>query len=445
MADLFQSIYYYFRLLGIEGILHFAYLSYVLWILCTPKKVSINKPLYILGSTAIFAAFQWIFSFVIQYSFDMFLSHSSLPYWFNFVLTFTLATILSGILLSGSIIYKITYILFFQTFILLFKVSMSPLYLLEASMPALKYEALDIVAIIVLLLLLYLLTLLFKRHRLHSTITLSNKSMFFALYFPLSILICYTLSSNIRLVHQYSEPLTAFIILSILPMVYYILCTILDSYEEQRLSSEALMQTKAQLARYRFSIELEDRIKKERHELKNNYFYIQTLLKEKKYDVLDEYLNNVVGEKLLSLNEINSGNSLMDYILNRKVAQAHKYNIKTYVEVLVPQQMNISEDLLCTILLNLLDNAIEASQREDNPDIQINISYAQSYLVAIIKNKTSSNVLETNPELLTTKSDSTNHGQGMKIIRQSVHRANGILKFSYENGYFVASVMLPIN
>ena len=54
----------------------------------------------------------------------------------------------------------------------------------------------------------------------------------------------------------------------------------------------ALQETKAQLSHYRYSIVLQDEIRKERHELKNKYFYIQTLVHEKKFEQLEDYLNH---------------------------------------------------------------------------------------------------------------------------------------------------------
>lgn len=265
------------------------------------------------------------------------------------------------------------------------------------------------------------------------------------LYFPVSILICYGIALNNRIVYGYIIPFTAFIVLTNLPVIYYILSLINKSYEEQKKLDDALTQTKAQLARFRFSIELQEQLKKERHELKNNYFYIQTLLNEKKYDQLNDYMDRVIGEKLSNLNEIQTGNMLMDYILNRKVQETHKYHIKTYVEVLVPSQLSLSEDLLCTIIMNLLDNAIEASRHEHHPDIHITINCVQNYLVAKISNKTSNNILAINPNLKTTKKDSHNHGLGLKIIRQAVRRSNGIFQISHEEGYFTATVMLPMD
>ncbi len=136
---------------------------------------------------------------------------------------------------------------------------------------------------------------------------------------------------------------------------------------------------------------------------------------------------------------------MIDYLLNRKIQEAQKFHIKTYTEIIIPAQLSTNEEVLCTILLNLLDNAIEASKQESDPDIQIIIKCVQNYLLCTISNKVSTNILDTNPELTTSKTDASNHGLGIKIIRSSVESQNGLLNFKCERGYFTASVMLPFN
>ena len=270
------------------------------------------------------------------------------------------------------------------------------------------------------------------------------KKMFLILYFPVSILLSTLITSNTPKLWVKFAPILAAIIITNLPIIYYFFAGIISSYEQKKQLNAALQETKAQLSHYRYSIILQDEIRKERHELKNKYFYIQTLIHEKKFDQLEDYLNHVIGEKLSSLGEIQTGNTLMDYILNQKIQKCRKNNIKVISEILIPEHLNISEDTLCTILLNLLDNAITASLHEKDADIHISIHCVQNYLVCKIKNKCSYNVLEQNPNLTTTKQDITHHGFGIPIIRETVEKNNGILNFNYDNHYFIATVMLEL-
>ena len=175
--------------------------------------------------------------------------------------------------------------------------------------------------------------------------------------------------------------------------------------------------------------------------MKNRYFYIQALLHEGKTEQLEQYLQHTVGELSEMVGGIHTGNILIDHILNTKLDIAHKKNIKTYTEILIPNETNINEEYFCTILLN---NAIENSQNEQTPDIQVFMNIKNRYLVCTIKNKISENILLTNPELSTTKKEKTNHGLGLKIIKKTAQKANAIFDITIENGYFIATVMMPL-
>jgi two-component sensor histidine kinase len=69
---------------------------------------------------------------------------------------------------------------------------------------------------------------------------------------------------------------------------------------------------------------------------------------------------------------------------------------------------------------------------------------SQNYLVCVISNRVSRDVLAVNPNLKTTKRDAANHGFGTRIIRQTVEQQNGIFHVEVIDGFFVAKVMLPI-
>ena len=66
------------------------------------------------------------------------------------------------------------------------------------------------------------------------------------------------------------------------------------------------------------------------------------------------------------------------------------------------------------------------------------------YLSIEIANRISKSVLESNPELKTSKKDREHHGMGINIIRQSVERLDGNIRFEENNGYFVVKLLLPI-
>ena len=227
-------------------------------------------------------------------------------------------------------------------------------------------------------------------------------------------------------------------------LTYYLSYLLIHNYEELMESYFLKQKFELQTDYLRQSSSIIHQVRKERHELKNNYFYLQSLVKEKKYKELEHFLNQEIEHKFELMEEFHTGNRLVDYILTQKVNEARRAGIHVMTNVLLPESLNIQEQDLCALLLNLLDNAIEASKKEEQGDIHITIGIVKKYLSVQIKNKSSVDVLVHNPSLKTIKSDSVYHGFGLQIIHQIVQKYNGIFDTSMESGYFCVSVMMVL-
>ncbi|MGM9536870.1 MAG: sensor histidine kinase [Candidatus Onthomonas sp.] len=180
-----------------------------------------------------------------------------------------------------------------------------------------------------------------------------------------------------------------------------------------------------------------------RHELKNNYFYLEALLKQGKYEQMQAFLDQVIWPEFQRQEQVSTGNQLVDMILSQKVMEARQKGIPIVLDVLVPKNLKVQPQMLCSLLFNLLDNAIEASQQTEHPDIYCAMQEKKGYLSIEVRNKIDRSVLQENPKLHTSKPDRDNHGIGMKMIRQVVERCDGSLDIREENGWFIVHSFLP--
>ena len=434
--------YNFYLRIGLDGIILFGFLSYILSILFRPKP-RFKSWIYILSGTLTYA-FVYNIPRILNQTGIYPQSRNVPPYWYHFLCAIVLSFLFSVFMLEGTFLPKLLYILFFESFVQEYKIVCSPLYDLRTSMEASLYEILDLGTFVFLCIMLFLLSILFRKLRVTGDLKHLPNKIYLIFYFPVSFLAVCMVASNVHEITQYFGPILCAIIMTNIPVIYYFFASIIQAYEEQKRLDRALHYTRSELDKYRLSAEIQENIRKERHELRNRYFYIQTLLKEQQYQKLEDYLDREIGSQMQSLSEISSGNLLMDYILTSKIQEAHKLDIKTYVEVLVPENLPISDDNLCTILLNLLDNAIEASSQEENPDIQIIIKCNGNYLICRILNKVSSDILKENPSLATTKEDKDFHGQGLNIVKDTVKKNNGIFRYAIEGDYFCVTVMMPL-
>ena len=187
-----------------------------------------------------------------------------------------------------------------------------------------------------------------------------------------------------------------------------------------------------------------------RHDLKNQYAYMQILLKEKRYDELEGYFLQVAENLPPQLNYVDCGNRSMNTILNMEISKAKAAHIEVTHQLVVPPVLPFPEDDLCAIVANLMDNAIEGCKRlaqdgQHKPTIHLGIYPQKSYLLILCRNATELESIERRGwGLRTTKGDGKLHGYGTRIVAKTAEKYNGCAEFALEDGHFVAKVMLDM-
>lgn len=181
-----------------------------------------------------------------------------------------------------------------------------------------------------------------------------------------------------------------------------------------------------------------------RHDYVHELAYIQGVLNEKDYAKLDSYLKEKLSsEKLKGYNFIFTSNKVIDSIINYKFSIAEQKGIAV-VCTLTADISECYEHDISIILANLLDNAIEYSEKltDEKTEIILNISEISGYYSIIVKNRISSSVLTSNKKLNTTKTDKHNHGYGLKSVKMLAEAHNGMLDIYEKDGFFVVNTML---
>lgn len=99
---------------------------------------------------------------------------------------------------------------------------------------------------------------------------------------------------------------------------------------------------------------------------------------------------------------------------------------------------------MCSLIGNLLDNAIEAQLNiiKDNRYIEVNMTNEDDILCISVKNAITGSVLINNNKLSTTKNDTKNHGLGTKIIKDIVGKYNGSIDYYEEDGFFCCDIRI---
>lgn len=184
-----------------------------------------------------------------------------------------------------------------------------------------------------------------------------------------------------------------------------------------------------------------------KHELKNSGIQIQNLINQGKLEDAEKMISSITNVNLGEDTQfVKLKHSMLETIINNKLTICSREHIdKTYdISGIESNLYGINEQDLCTVVGNLLDNAIESCRSCDfDKYINLKILHDKEYILINVKNSTSSKKLNYNGNALkTSKKDKENHGIGTQIINDIACKYNGNVKYDIVENQFIATVML---
>lgn len=231
-------------------------------------------------------------------------------------------------------------------------------------------------------------------------------------------------------------------------LLYYMLYNISRSNDEKIMLLSTQHKIQMEQEKYEANRVNYDELRAMRHELKNYTFYVKALLEAKRYDELQEFLDHTAQSKSKALSSYDCGNYTIDVIMNHEINAAREQGVAVRPDILVPHQLPIADDALCSLLSNLMDNAIEAAAASgsDAPFVSISIRPKQEYLFIHQVNSVGSDVsAERRLSLETTKRENRElHGIGTRVIRRIVEMYNGSVKYAMADGLMTTDVMIEL-
>ena len=186
-----------------------------------------------------------------------------------------------------------------------------------------------------------------------------------------------------------------------------------------------------------------------RHEVKNQYAYIKMLLDQGDYERAKEFFGEMSMRANPTFLHVNSGNRLVDDIVNLELSRATAAGVDLDSRIAVPAELPYEEIDLASVLMNLLDNAIEACADVDPGERNVRLSLVADggTLMVVVSNPSARapHKAASGGGLRTTKRDAELHGYGTGIVRKIAEKYDGVADFSFDSGTFTAKVMLALS
>ena len=257
------------------------------------------------------------------------------------------------------------------------------------------------------------------------------------LFVPLgSIFIAYFAAKGLNAVSL----ITAVILLLINIDIFYLYDNVIDLFSERCEREVMESQNKAIQNQLDVVQQSQLRIRCLKHDMDNHLLRLKDLIEKEKYAEALEYLETVKSSTAADKKLIDSGNDLIDSMLNYKLARLHD-NIEQKYDIVVPKDLSFTEFDLNVIIGNLADNVLEALDQlpADEPKkLEISIRYKQGYLKVYFGN-TFDGIM---PEDGSRKRDHDNHGLGLKSVERIVHKYGGDMRAKVSDNWYEISLIM---
>lgn len=195
---------------------------------------------------------------------------------------------------------------------------------------------------------------------------------------------------------------------------------------------------KMEISRYKTILEQYKEQTNVRHDMKNHLISLSAFAEREEWSKLKKYLSQIYHAGMIDEQDIETGNHVVNAIVNAKRLIARQKDIKFDCSINISKPLAIDEYDLCIIWGNILDNALEAADiAEQERHIHVQAETVKKNLIICIKNSVK-------PGMLPEKFGIQNWGTGLRNVNKIVQKENGIMDIELKDTVFEISIMLPI-
>ncbi len=222
-------------------------------------------------------------------------------------------------------------------------------------------------------------------------------------------------------------------------LLFYHMASSLNHNDRLRLENQFLSM---QQARYDSLLTTTRQIRQARHDLRHHFHVLQGLAAQGNWNALSAYLGEAQG----SIPDGDLGlcqNAVADSVAGYFLSLYKEAEIPLSFELDLPRDLPTADTDLCSVLSNLLENAMEASLRTAPEKRKVRVSarlHSENMVLLSVENSYDGEVQEKNGVFLSSKRPG--EGIGLQAVRHIAEKGGGYSRFHYEDGVFTANVML---
>ncbi len=226
-------------------------------------------------------------------------------------------------------------------------------------------------------------------------------------------------------------------------LIYTLVARLINEHVDNDRLREQEVQVMIKQKQFETLQERIDEARTAKHDMRQHLHMISAYIEDEKYDELKAYINNfrkTIPENItISYCEHYGINALLQYF----AGVARENNIAFTAQIELPAKITIPDDVVAVLIGNLLENAVEACEKEKKPVIRIRSQMQGNAIFFKVVNTFTGKVKKA-PDGLYLSTKHEGRGIGLRSVRGIVNDYNGILKISQEDGLFSVSVLVDV-
>lgn len=215
---------------------------------------------------------------------------------------------------------------------------------------------------------------------------------------------------------------------------------------EKNAADSAMLE--AHLVRSRLEREHVDRTRKMMHETRNQYALMRVYLQKMDIDKLEGHLDGLLAEGAEAVLQTFCENELVNAILTAKLEKARAEGIRVETEIGgVPARLDAEDGDIAGLLMNLLDNSIEACMRlnpKEDRWIALSLRFGAGVLAVHCRNSSAGTAASVSGRPLSAKPDRESHGFGLRVVEDIAKKYDGAFSVEWDEKSFSAAASLNI-
>ncbi|MBD5521785.1 MAG: GHKL domain-containing protein [Lachnospiraceae bacterium] len=222
-------------------------------------------------------------------------------------------------------------------------------------------------------------------------------------------------------------------------MLFYLMAASLNRNDRLRRENQFLSMQQARYDNLRSTI---GQIRQARHDMRHHLHVLQSLAAQGNLESITKYLyeaQSSIPAEDLGLCK----NAAVDSVASYFAPLCRENGIPLAFELDLPRELPVSEPDLCSVLSNLLENAMDASLKTASERRQVKVSarlHSDHMVLLSVENTYDGKIKEKDGVFLSSKRPG--EGIGLQAVRHIAEKNGGYCRFIYGDGVFCVNVIL---